>query len=69
MGWPQQQAVIAPLATNGKHVRGRVRQVELLGHPGKLAWKQDETGLKIELPPEPPGAHAFAFKIDGLDLG
>ena len=32
MGWPQRQAVISPLATNGKHVAGKVRNVELLGY-------------------------------------
>jgi len=60
--------VIAPLATNGKHVNGRIRNVELLGHQGKVQWTQDEAGLRIQLPAEQPGAHAFAFKIEGLDL-
>ncbi|OLD63913.1 MAG: hypothetical protein AUI33_12570 [Ignavibacteria bacterium 13_1_40CM_2_61_4] len=68
MGRPQGQAVIAPLATNGKHVTGKVRNVELLGYQGKLQWTQDESGLKVQLPDEKPGSHAFAFKIDGLDL-
>src|SRR2546425_8223286 len=68
MGWPQGQAVIAPLATNGKHVAGKVRSVELLGYQGNLQWTQNESGLKIQLPDEKPGLHAFAFKIDGLDL-
>ena len=68
MGWPDKQAVITPLATNGKHVAGRIRNVELLGHQGKVQWVQDESGLRIEMPTEKPGSHAFAFKIDGLDL-
>ncbi|HXM34029.1 MAG TPA: alpha-L-fucosidase, partial [Pyrinomonadaceae bacterium] len=68
MGWPQREAVIAPLATNGKHVAGRVSNVELLGHQGKLQWTQDESGLKVQLPNDKPGSHAFAFKIAGLDL-
>jgi len=68
MGWPQKQAVIVPLATNGKHMAGKVRLVELLGYHGKLQWTQEESGLKIQLPDEKPGSHAFAFKIDGLDL-
>jgi alpha-L-fucosidase len=68
-GWPDQRALIGPLATNGKHVKGKIRNVELLGHQGKLEWTQDESGLKIQLPFEAPGAHAFAFKVEGLDLG
>jgi alpha-L-fucosidase len=61
MGWPRQQAVIARLATGGKFVKGRVRNVQLLGHPGKLQWAQNETGLVIQMPDEQPGSHAFAF--------
>ena len=68
MGWPDKPPVIEPLATKGKHFAGRVRNVELLGHQGKLKWSQDESGLKVQLPPEKPGSHAFALKIDGLDL-
>jgi alpha-L-fucosidase len=68
MGWPEKQAVIAPLATNSKHVAGKVSNVELLGYQGKLQWTQEASGLKVQLPLEKPGAHAFALKIDGLDL-
>ena len=65
MGWPEAQAVIAPLATNSKHGVGRIRNVELLGHPGKVQWTHDELGLKVQLPAERPGDHAIAFKITG----
>jgi len=69
MGWPEKQAVIAPLATTSKHATGKIENVELLGYPGKLKWKQDETGLKVQLPAEKPSDHAVAFKISGLDPG
>jgi alpha-L-fucosidase len=68
MGWPRNEVVIASLASTGKHAAGEVRNVELLGYPGKLNWAQSEFGLQIQLPMESPGSHAFAFKIDGLDL-
>jgi alpha-L-fucosidase len=68
MGWPRKEVVIASLATNGKHAAGEVRNVELLGYHGKLKWAQNESGLQIHLPIEPPGSHAFAFKIEGLVL-
>jgi alpha-L-fucosidase len=58
--------VIAPLATNGPHVTGKIGSVELLGFPGKLSWTHDEAGLKVQLPPEKPCNHAYALRITGL---
>jgi alpha-L-fucosidase len=65
MGWPgQTPAVIKALATNSPQLQGRkIGQVALLGHNGKLDWKQDETGLTVTMPPQPPCEHAFALKI------
>ena len=65
MGWPGKQAVIAPLATNGSHNVGKIENVELLGFHGKLQWKQNETGLFVQLPVEKPSDYAIAFKIAG----
>jgi alpha-L-fucosidase len=66
MGWPEKEAVIAPLATTSPHVAGRIANVELLGFGGKLQWTQDEKGLTVQLPPEKPCDHAYALKITGL---
>jgi alpha-L-fucosidase len=38
MGWPEKQAVIAPLGSASPHTRAQIEQVELLGFPGKLKW-------------------------------
>ena len=65
MGWPGKEAVIQPLATNSPRGVGRIRNVQLLGFRGKLPWKQDETGLRVQLPPQKPCDHAFALKIVG----
>ncbi|HXG92017.1 MAG TPA: alpha-L-fucosidase [Blastocatellia bacterium] len=65
MGWPDNQAVIAPLATNSRYKVGKIQNVELLGFSGKLQWKQNETGLVVQLPAEKPSDHAVAFKITG----
>ena len=67
MGWPEKEAVIAPLSTNSKYAAGKIAHIELLGHRGKLQWRQDETGLKVQLPPEKPCDHAIVFKITGLE--
>jgi len=63
MGWPEKQAVIAPLGSNSKYAAGRVANVELLGFPGKLKWTQDESALKIELPDTKPSDHAVVFRL------
>ncbi len=65
MGWPEKEAVVRRLATNSKLGVGKVRNVELLGLQGKLKWVQDETGLKVQMPPEKPCNHAIALKIIG----
>lgn len=66
MGWPEAEAVIAPLATNSKLGVVRISKVELLGYAGKVQWKQDESGLKVQLPAEKPVDHAIVFKITSL---
>ena len=44
----------------------KVTDVSLLGYSGKLKWTQDETGLRIQLPADPPSEHAMALKIIGI---
>jgi alpha-L-fucosidase len=66
LGWPGKEAVIPALA-KGK-VTGAIKSVNLLGHPSALEFTQDETSLRIKLPEKQPGAHAFAFEIQGLKL-
>src|SRR5438477_439720 len=68
MGWPEKQAVIAALASDSKQAPGKIENVELLGHSGKLKWTRDEGGLKIALPEEKPCEHAVAFRIAGAGL-
>jgi len=66
MGWPEKEAVIKDLSTNGKYVEGRIRNVELLGFRGPLRWSQNETGLVVQLPHEAPGNYASVFRISGV---
>ncbi len=63
MGWPGKEASIPALALGGENSVPEIRQVELLGHPGKLKWTQDAGTLKVELPEEKPSDHAVTFKI------
>ena len=65
MGWPAKQAVIAALGTNSAHGVGKIENVELLGHGGKLKWSQEAAGLKVDMPAEKPCEHAVTLKITG----
>ncbi len=67
--WPGEQAVITSLAVGSKDLlAGKIEKVELLGHPGALAFTQDAEGLKVKFPAEKPCDYAFALKITGLKL-
>ncbi len=57
MGWPEKEVVVPELGT------GRIGDVQLLGFRGKLQWKQEPAGVRVQLPPEKPCEHAVAFKV------
>ena len=65
MGWPEREASIPALALGGKLSVGKIRSVELVGNRGKLKFTQDESALRVTLPPEKPSDHAVCFKIVG----
>jgi len=47
---------------------GKVIELVMLGHAGKLDWKQTADGLIVTLPPQKPGENVFAMKIAGENL-
>jgi alpha-L-fucosidase len=63
MGWPQKQAAISVLGNRTETDPGKIQNVELLGHGGKLNWTREDDALKIELPGAKPCDHAVVFKI------
>ena len=65
MGRPEAQVKIPMLAPGGQHGVGKIRNVELLSAPGKLAWIQNAEGLTVQMPAQPPSDHAIALKIIG----
>jgi len=67
MNWPSGEVVITSLAS-GKPVQGKIRKVELLGHPGALKFTQDAVGLHVKFPTEKPCDYAYVLKINGLKL-
>ncbi|MGC2768365.1 MAG: alpha-L-fucosidase [Candidatus Acidiferrum sp.] len=65
MGLPEKEAIVPPLAATGKFAVGTIVSVELLGYPGKLVWRQDASGLTIQLPESKPCKYALAFRVRG----
>jgi len=63
MGWAGKEASVPALAMGGKNSVPRIRNVELLGHKGKLKWTQDAGALKVELPEEKPSDYAVTLKV------
>jgi alpha-L-fucosidase len=63
MGWPERDATMPSLGLGGKNSVPKFRNVELLGHSGKLKWTQDETALKVAMPEQKPSEHAITLRI------
>jgi len=63
MGWPQGQTRIKALGAKSAHQHSRLRNVEMLGHKGKLQWVQADTELQVKMPSEKPCEHAVTLKI------
>jgi alpha-L-fucosidase len=62
MGWPEGPARIKALAVKSAQPV-KVRNVEMLGHKGKLKWVQGNTELTVDMPPEKPCEHAVTLKV------
>lgn len=65
MDWPSNGEVqITELAEQSTNCQWTIQEVKLLGHDGKLEWEHTKEGLKVKLPAEKPGDHAFVFEVD-----
>ena len=63
LAWPDQAWMIESLGTASAQAPGRIANVELLGSAAPLVWSQDQAGLTVAAPAEPPCEHAYALKI------
>jgi alpha-L-fucosidase len=63
LGWPEvgRTVTIKSLA-NGQGPQ-KIQAVKLLGNNGKLRFRRDSQGLKVQLPTKKPCENAFALKI------
>ena len=66
LGWPPSGTLTLKSLATG--TPGSVERVELLGSAAPLSFTRDPAGLKITVPRDLPGEHAFAFRITGQDL-
>lgn len=66
LDWP---AGAMSLNSLGSRV-GKITGVNLISEKGgeKLEFSQDDSGLKVKVPDKAIGKHAFAFRIQGLNL-
>ncbi len=64
LDWPKgDELVIHTLKTGNDLFKSEIASIELLGNEGQLEFSSDAEGLKIKLPKEQTGKHAFSFKI------
>jgi alpha-L-fucosidase len=69
LAWPADgKILIKTLGSGQAGIRGDVRSVELLGSSEKPAFRREPAGLAVALPAQRPCEHAWALKIEGLDL-
>ena len=65
LDWPKgDKLVIHSLKSGNSHYKNEIESIQLLGHKGNLDFEADSEGLKIELPNDKVGNHAFTFKIN-----
>lgn len=65
--WPGETVIITSLA-QGQSPAEKISAVTMLGGKGELKFRQDASGLKVELPPAAPGKYAYVLKITGLKM-
>jgi alpha-L-fucosidase len=61
---PGTQMKIKSLGADSTHFRKAIKNVTLLGHKGKLKWKQGKDGLIIICPEKMPFETAVVFKVE-----
>jgi len=69
MGWPDSGSyTIHTLAARAPGIVGQVKNVQILGVRSPVKWSCDADGLHVIVPSQKPCDHAFALKIEGLDV-
>jgi len=64
MGWPEKEAFVQALGLASPQAPGKIRKVEMLGYNGTLNWRQDENGLKVEMPAKKISDMGITLKVE-----
>lgn len=60
--WPGESMTL-PSLSRGRFDTEGVASVSLMGVPGQVEWRQDESGLTVQLPEKPSHEHAYPLVI------
>ena len=63
MGWPGKEALIPAFGTSSPQSPDKIENVELLGHSGKIRFRQEAAALRVQLPAEKPSDYAVVLKV------
>ncbi len=63
MGTAAKEAAIRALGTESEQKPGKIASVAMLGHDGRLEWKQDGGALRVRMPSQKPSEHAVTLKV------
>ncbi len=55
--------MVQALGTASPQSPGKIVNVELLGHQGRLTWTQEATGLRVQLAAEKPSDYAVTLNL------
>lgn len=61
--WPQAELLVRTLGK--QELAGKtIKHIRMLGSNEKINWQQTNEGLKLSVPQQQPGKHAFVYQID-----
>jgi alpha-L-fucosidase len=63
LDWPRDRIVKIRALAKGSTLLGDIKQIELLGHNGRVTWARNNQELLVRLPSRRPCEHAFVLKI------
>ncbi|BDD02328.1 alpha-L-fucosidase [Persicobacter psychrovividus] len=63
LDWPKEDLFIRTLGKNQQLLNKDIQQINLLGYDQPLKFEVEDEGLRIQLPDQKVGAHAFSFRI------
>jgi len=68
LSWPGEELAVQSLSSGSELCQRDVKDVGMLGVNQKLSWSRNDKALRVEMPAERPGRHAYALKVE-LSIG